>query len=197
MKYYTLLLLALTFGTARAQQADERAIVALIFQQNHDTASYYSSKSSMDEWSARYCDSVIHGGQNVISLSSEDKTELSAKLKAAKNLSAWPSGYFKRMVPADTIKKIFSDTSLGWRYFKQKYAGKIFVISKPVFIHNHSICVITYCMSANYSNYNNKQEVEGEKRFGEGGSYAYEIRVYVRQSWGEWLFKGMLLKMIT
>jgi hypothetical protein len=198
IKYLLLPILIWTFGIAKAQQADERAVINLMVRQNHDPAVYYSSGASMAPWCVRYCDSVLtNDHQKIISLSPDDKKEFTAKLKTAEAVYAWPNGYFANMVPADSMKRIFRDTSLGWRYFKQKYSGRICTITKPVFIHNNTICLVTYTESANYTDYNNKQQVEWEKRYGEAGSFGFDIRIYVKNSSGEWELKGLLLKEIS
>lgn len=190
---YGLVILFLSIGyVACAQSADEHAIVDQLTAQNFKDT-YYSDNASIPDYLIKIVDSISKKNP-VIQLSAGDLAEAHQKLTAAKNAPRWPAGYFKNMVSADSTRAIFADTGKEWPYFKRHYSNSLVFISRPVFIHNNTICFVASSWSADFSN--DKEDPAMRKRFGDASSYSFSFWVFVKWN-GVWIKKGLLFHLIT
>ena len=55
------------------------------------------------------------------------------------------------IVEESEIKKIFEDDKNGWENFRKKYGNNSIVrFSKPIFLRNYKICIISYSVGYGY-----------------------------------------------
>ncbi len=64
----------------------------------------------------------------------------------------WTNDYVDniKIVKNSEYQKIFKDLINGWKNFRRKHGKSILQFSKPIFLRNYSICIISYSHSSDY-----------------------------------------------
>ncbi len=64
----------------------------------------------------------------------------------------WTTEYVEniRLITTQECKNIFNDHKNGWNKFRTMYGERIVTVSKPIFIRNYSICILSYSVSEDF-----------------------------------------------
>jgi hypothetical protein len=64
----------------------------------------------------------------------------------------WTTEYAEniRLITNRECENIFKDHKNGWNKFRTIYGERIVDVSKPIFIRNYSICILSYSVSEDY-----------------------------------------------
>jgi hypothetical protein len=98
------------------------------------------------------------GNSNFIVFTEDEKSIIINSLHSLK-LQRWKEETLKNatIISSDTIGKIFDDPQKDWEYFRKKYGGGFYSLSKPIFLRDNSLCVFYFG--------NNCGELCGEGKF--------------------------------
>jgi hypothetical protein len=64
----------------------------------------------------------------------------------------WTNEYVDnvKIIKETELNKIFENRAEGWKNFREKYGKSIIRLSKPIFLRNYTICIISYSETFDY-----------------------------------------------
>ena len=79
-------------------------------------------------------------------LTEKDKSDIKIEIPIEFN---WTNEYIEnvKIIENSEFQKIFEDHKNGWENFRKLHGESILKISRPIFLRNYSICIISYSLT--------------------------------------------------